>query len=126
MPGKKFFHLGSILMCAFYTIYTSLAQFICVNSSLPQISNGGYIEIEARDGILERYFSRVFSDASLCLVFYPHFPFYKWLFLNRLKFSYFADFFVRIFKTREESVILLYPPVEETVNSMEQKTRVFC
>jgi hypothetical protein len=46
--------------------------------------------------------------------------------MSRLKFSCFADFFVRIFKTREESGFLKNPPVELTVNSMEQKTRVFC
>jgi hypothetical protein len=30
------------------------------------------------------------------------FPFYKMLFINRLKFSCVADFFVRMFKTRED------------------------
>ncbi len=35
-------------------------------------------------------------------VFCSHFPFYKMLFLNKLKFSCFPDFFVRIFNTRVE------------------------
>jgi hypothetical protein len=30
------------------------------------------------------------------------FPFYKILFMNRLKFSYFVDFFGKDFKSREE------------------------
>ena len=30
------------------------------------------------------------------------FPFYKMIFMNRLEFSCFADFFVKIFKTTEE------------------------
>jgi hypothetical protein len=30
------------------------------------------------------------------------FPFYKMLFMNRLEFSLFHGFFVRVFKTREE------------------------
>jgi hypothetical protein len=46
--------------------------------------------------------------------------------MNRLEFSCFADFFVRIFKTKEEYGFLYNPPVERTLNSMEQKTRVFC
>ncbi len=33
---------------------------------------------------------------------------------------------MRILKTEEEYVFLKNPPVEETVNSMEQKTRFFC
>jgi hypothetical protein len=46
----------------------------------------------------------------------------------RLEFSCFFDFFVRIFKTREEYAFLnkKNPPKEGTVNSMEQKTQVFC
>jgi hypothetical protein len=49
------------------------------------------------------------------------------LFMNRLEFFSFADFFECIFKTREEYFfLLLNPPVEGTVSSMEQKTRVFC
>jgi hypothetical protein len=42
--------------------------------------------------------------------------------MNRLKFSYFSDFF----QTREEYGNLENPLVEGTVNSMEQRTRVFC
>ncbi len=54
------------------------------------------------------------------------FPFYKMSFMNRLDISCFVDFFVRIFKIREEYGFLKNPPAEGTVNSMEQKTRVFC
>jgi hypothetical protein len=36
----------------------------------------------------------------------------------------FYGFFCRTFKTREEYGFFLNPPVEGTVNSMEQKTRV--
>jgi hypothetical protein len=49
------------------------------------------------------------------------FPFYKMLFMYRLKFSCLA-FFYR-FKTR---VLYGFLSVEGTVNSMEQKTRVLC
>jgi hypothetical protein len=45
--------------------------------------------------------------------------------MNRLEFSSFADFFICIFKLRVEYDFLENPPVEESVNSMEQKTRVF-
>jgi hypothetical protein len=54
--------------------------------------------------------------------FYPYFQFYKRLFMRRLEFSCFDDIFVRIFKTREEYGV--FPSVEGTVKSMEQKTRV--
>jgi hypothetical protein len=40
--------------------------------------------------------------------------------MNRLEFSWFADFFVRIIKTREEDGFLKNSPVEGTVNSMER------
>jgi hypothetical protein len=46
------------------------------------------------------------------------------LFMKRLEFSFFADFFVRSFKTGEEYGFLKNPPVEGTVNSMEQNIRV--
>ncbi len=61
----------------------------------------------------------------LFLVFTLTFPYYKMLFMNRLKFSCFADFFVCKFKTRVEYGFFKNPPVEGTVNSIEQKTRVF-
>jgi hypothetical protein len=100
-------------------------------------------------GIFSRGFwasTRVFSDSSFYLVFYLIFTFYKMLFMKtrvswfsiiillfhkmlfmyRLEFSCFAVFFVRIFKTREEYGFLYSPPVERTVNNIEQKTRVFC
>jgi hypothetical protein len=47
------------------------------------------------------------------------------LFMKRLEFS-FADFIVWSFKTSVEYGFLYNPPVEWNVNSMEQKTRVFC
>ncbi len=56
----------------------------------------------------------------------PIFRSTKFYFRIDTSFSCFADFFVRIFKTREEYGFLLNPPVEGTVNSMEQKTLVFC
>ncbi len=40
--------------------------------------------------------------------------------MNRLEISYFADFFLRIFKNKEKYSFLLNPPVEGTVNSMAQ------
>jgi hypothetical protein len=46
---------------------------------------------------------------------------YIMLFMNILKLSGFADFFVCIFKTRVESGFLENPPVEGTVNSMGSK-----
>jgi hypothetical protein len=54
------------------------------------------------------------------------FPLYKMHFMNRLEFSCFADFLKGILKHGEEYCFLSNPPVEGTVNSMEQKTRVFC
>jgi hypothetical protein len=44
------------------------------------------------------------------------------LFTNRLEFSCFADFFVRILKTSEEYVCLFFKAASrKTVNSMEQR-----
>jgi hypothetical protein len=37
---------------------------------------------------------------EFCLIFFPHFSFYKMLLMNRLEFSCFAVF-VRIFKNKE-------------------------
>jgi hypothetical protein len=54
------------------------------------------------------------------------FPFHKMLFMNRLEFFLFRGLYVRIFKTRVEHGFIQNPPMEETVNSMEQKTRFFC
>ncbi len=50
------------------------------------------------------------------------------LFMNRLEFSCFVDFFVCSFITRVEYGMVFFknPPVEGTVNSMRQKTWVFC
>jgi hypothetical protein len=49
------------------------------------------------------------------------------LFMNRLEFSRFTDFFVWIFKPIVKYGFLgKIPPVEGTLNSMEKKTRVFC
>ncbi len=46
--------------------------------------------------------------------------------MNRLKFSSFADIFVFSLKPEKSMVFFKNPPLEGTVNSMEQKTRVFC
>ncbi len=48
------------------------------------------------------------------------------LFMKSFEFSFFADFFVRTFKTREEHAFLSNLPVEGTVNTMEKKTQVLC
>jgi hypothetical protein len=42
------------------------------------------------------------SDSSFRLVFFPRFLFYKMLFMNRLEFFCFADFYVWSFKTTVE------------------------
>ncbi len=80
-------------------------------------------------GILERHFSSRFLGINSSLLrleflyvfFYPHFPFYKMLFVNRLEFSCLADFLARIFKTREEYGFLSNSPVDWTVKSMAAK-----
>ncbi len=82
--------------------------------------------------ILERHFKSKFliiNSSSQTRVFVLFsaliFPFYKILFMSGLEFSYFSDFLLRIFKTREEYGFLKNPPVEGIVNSMEQKSPVF-
>jgi hypothetical protein len=60
------------------------------------------------------------------MVFYPHFSVLQNAIHDTLLCSCFADFFMNIFNTREEYGFLLNPPVEGIVNSIEQKTRVFC
>jgi hypothetical protein len=80
--------------------------------------NGIFFEVSWHK--LESSQTRVLSDSSLCLVFYPHFPFYKIVFMNRPEFSCFSDF-CKGFKTREEYGFLENPPVELTVNSMDQR-----
>ncbi len=45
--------------------------------------------------------------------------------MNRLEFSCYADFFVSIFKTKEEYGFLLNPPVEVTVTITEQRLESF-
>ena len=47
------------------------------------------------------------------------------LFMNRLEFSYFADFFIRIFKYREEYGFLSNPPVEGTGIARSKKLESF-
>jgi hypothetical protein len=46
--------------------------------------------------------------------------------MNRLSFLASRTFFVGIIKTRVEYGFLQNSPLEETVNSTEQKTQVFC
>jgi hypothetical protein len=43
--------------------------------------------------------------------------------MHRNEFSFFADFFVRNFETREEYGFFQHPSVEGSVNSIEQKTQ---
>jgi hypothetical protein len=62
------------------------------------------LEMEFLNGIFSRGFwteTRVFLDSSFW-VSSLIFPFYKMLFMNRLKFSCSVDFFVRILKNSEE------------------------
>ncbi len=46
--------------------------------------------------------------------------------MNKLQFSFFADFFEYFLKSEKSMVFFTNPPVEETVKSIEQKTGVFC
>ncbi len=47
--------------------------------------------------------------------------------MNRLEFSCFADFSVKIFQNKEEyGFFKINQYVEGTVNSTEQKSQVFC
>ncbi len=84
-----------------YMLIFLLTQFVAQIQS-PNLRN--------RDGILKCNFlfevsgqrlessqTRLFVGVSALI-----FPFYKMLFMNKLKFPCFADFFVRIFKTKEE------------------------
>jgi hypothetical protein len=79
---------------------------------------------DSRDGILERrLYSRFLGINSILLRleflsgFPSSFSVLKMLFTIKLKFSCFADFFVWIFKTREEYGFLQNPQVEGTLNS---------
>jgi hypothetical protein len=86
------------------------------------------------DGVLERHFFvkvsawayKLESSQTRVFVWFSTFVFrsYKMLFLNRLEYFCFAHFFVWFFKTRVDDDFLYNLPVEETVNNMEQKTRV--
>jgi hypothetical protein len=58
--------------------------------------------------------------------FLPHFSVLQNAIREKIRVFLFHRFFVRIFKTREENGFFLNPPVEGTLNSKEQKTRVFC
>jgi hypothetical protein len=74
--------------------------------------------MEFLNGIFTRGFwayTRVFSDSSFCLVFYPHFSF-----LQNDTFRL-ADFFACIFKTKVESGFPLKSVSRNTVNSMWSK-----
>ncbi len=54
------------------------------------------------------------------------FPFYKMLFLNLTWVCLFRGFFKCIFQSKEKYCFLSNSPVDGTVNSTKQKTRVFC
>jgi hypothetical protein len=84
----------------------------CHNSAYSQLARQvlPHYRLDARDGILERHFKSRFLGINssplrleVGLVFYPLFPF-TMLFMNRLKFSCFADFFVRILKPEKNTV----------------------
>jgi hypothetical protein len=62
---------------------------------------------------------------EFCVIFYPHFSVLKNAFPEYTQVFLFCRFFCRIFKTREEYAFPSNPSVEGTVNSTEQKTRVF-
>jgi hypothetical protein len=71
---------------------------------------------------LESSLTRVYVSFSTLI-----FPFYKMISMNSLEFSRFAESFVCIFyKTRVEPGFLEKFASRNTVNSMEQKTIVFC
>jgi hypothetical protein len=72
-----------------------------------EVLNGIFSEVSGNK--LESSLTRVIVWFSTLI-----FPFYKLQFMNRL------EFFVRIFKTREEYCFLLNLQEEGTVNSMEQ------
>jgi hypothetical protein len=55
-----------------------------------------------REYISPKLFAVHKLESSQIRVFTLIFLFYKMLFTNRLEFSFFADFFVKIFKTREK------------------------
>ncbi len=59
---------------------------------------------------------------EFCMIFYPHFSFLQNGIHEQPRIFLFRGLFVRFFKTMQKS---LNPPVEGTVNSKEQKTRVF-
>ncbi len=59
------------------------------------------------------------------LIFYPYFSLLQKAIHEQTQVFLFRGFFVRIIKTRVESSFPSNPPVEGTVNIMEQKTRVF-
>jgi hypothetical protein len=66
-------------------------------------------------------------ESENCLVFCPHFSVLQNAIHEKTRVLLFCKKnFVRIFKTREEYGFLKNPSVDGTVNSMEQKTGVFC
>jgi hypothetical protein len=70
--------------------------------------------------------TRVFSQSSFCLVFYPHFSILQNVFHEKTLVFLFRGFFIRIVKARIEYGFPQNPRIEGTVNSMEQKARIFC
>ncbi len=91
------------------------------------------IRLSSWDGILERQFSQdsghklessltrvfVWFSALVCLS-------YKILFMDRFEFFLFRGFFCMEFLIQSGVWFSLTSAVEETLNSMEQKYRVFC
>jgi hypothetical protein len=78
-------HLQPFLYWACWIFYRSLRGPIFTRM---------FSEMEFLNGIFSWGYwpwSRVYSESSFCMVFYPHFPFYKMLFMNRLELSCFAS-----------------------------------
>jgi hypothetical protein len=87
-----------------------------VNSPVMEFLNGFLVEVSGHK--LESSQIRVFVCFSNLI-----FPFYKMLFMNILEFFLVSRIFCKDFKrVSEEYGFLKNPPVEKTVNSMEQKT----
>jgi hypothetical protein len=88
-------------------------------------------EIKFLNSIFSRSFLAYLISGLLRLEFLTGFPSSfsdstKRLLMNKLDFFLFPGFLKRIFETREDHNFHSNPPVELTVNSMEQKTQVFC
>ncbi len=61
-------------------------------------------------------------------VFYTRFSILQMIFVNKLEFFWFADLLVWIFKNCLDTLAFCKknPPAEGTMNSLDQKIRIFC